>query len=126
MASSYKYRATSRRILGDLHTPVSIYLKVRDLYSQSALLESSDFHASENATSYIGIDPIASFAVNSGECTVRFPDASTKRSPVTDTESIEKALLEFLSSFTVDGADSGVFWPKPPDRKSTRLNSSHT
>lgn len=106
--ASYKYRATSRRILGDLHTPVSIYLKVRDLYPQSALLESSDFHASENATSYIGIDPIASFAVNSGECTVKYPDASTKRSPVTDTESIEKALLEFLSSFTVDGADSGV------------------
>ena len=34
--------------MGDLHTPVSLYLKIRDAFPQSALLESSDYHANEN------------------------------------------------------------------------------
>ncbi|MDE7470643.1 MAG: anthranilate synthase component I family protein, partial [Paramuribaculum sp.] len=45
----------------DLETPVGIYLKVRDLYPCSALLESSDYHTSHNSVSLIGVDPIASF-----------------------------------------------------------------
>lgn len=49
----YTFKTISRKVLGDLHTPVSIYLKVRDIYPESALLESSDFHGNENSLSYI-------------------------------------------------------------------------
>ncbi len=52
-----------RTIPADLETPVGIYLKIRDLYPQSALLESSDYHAQHNATSFIGVDPIGHFKV---------------------------------------------------------------
>ena len=45
----FRYKTACKQVLGDLHTPVSIYLKVRDIYPQSALLESSDFHAGEHA-----------------------------------------------------------------------------
>ena len=45
----YSYKTISKKVLGDLHTPVSIYLKVRDMYAQSALMESSDYHANENS-----------------------------------------------------------------------------
>ena len=38
----FKYTTVTKEILGDLYTPVSTYLKVRDLYPQSALMESSD------------------------------------------------------------------------------------
>ena len=41
----YDYKTISRTMLGDLHTPVSTYLKVRDIFPQSALMESSDYHA---------------------------------------------------------------------------------
>ena len=44
----YNYKTVSRTMLGDLHTPVSTYLKVRDIFPQSALMESSDYHGSEN------------------------------------------------------------------------------
>ena len=44
----YTFKTISRKVLGDLHTPVSIYLKVRDIYPESALLESSDFHGKES------------------------------------------------------------------------------
>ena len=40
----FKFQTISKKVMGDLHTPVSIYLKVRDIYPESALLESSDFH----------------------------------------------------------------------------------
>ena len=40
---NYSFKTISKKVMGDLHTPVSIYLKVRDIYPESALLESSDF-----------------------------------------------------------------------------------
>ena len=46
--NTYNYQTHSRTILGDLHTPVSTYLKVRDVFPQSALMESSDYHGSES------------------------------------------------------------------------------
>jgi len=63
---NYNFHTNTKKILSDLHTPVSTYLKVRDAFPQSALLESSDFHANENVTSYIGLEPIASVDVNRG------------------------------------------------------------
>ena len=56
----YSYKTISKKVLGDLHTPVSIYLKVRDMYAQSALMESSDYHANENSLSFIALCPLDS------------------------------------------------------------------
>ncbi|MDE6037720.1 MAG: anthranilate synthase component I family protein, partial [Duncaniella sp.] len=56
--SRHILKVNSRIIPADLETPVGIYLKIRDLYPQSALLESSDYHTSQNSVSYIGVDPI--------------------------------------------------------------------
>ena len=53
----------TKKMLGDIQTPVSIYLRIRDLYSQSALLESSDYHGGENSFSFIAFSPLASFEV---------------------------------------------------------------
>ena len=52
---TFSYTAHSKQVLGDMHTPVSIYLKVRDMYPQSALMESSDYHAGENSLSFIAL-----------------------------------------------------------------------
>ena len=54
--ASFNYHTTTKRLLGDLYTPVSLYMRLRDLYPQSMLMESSDYHGSENAKSFIGID----------------------------------------------------------------------
>ena len=53
--NAFNYTTHSKQVLGDLHTPVSIYLKVRDMYPQSALMESSDYHAGENSLSFIAL-----------------------------------------------------------------------
>lgn len=106
--NNYTFHTTSKKVLGDLHTPVSIYLKVRDLYPESALLESSDFHGNENSLSYIALAPLARIGINNGECTATFPDGSREITPLTDTYAVADALHAFLDRFQVEGADKKV------------------
>jgi len=47
--------------IGDLVTPVSVYLKIREQYPISALLESSDYQGKENSYSFIAFEPFDSF-----------------------------------------------------------------
>ena len=61
--NTFNYTTTSRTILADLYTPVGVYMRLRDIYPQSALMESSDYHDKDNARSFIGINPIASVAI---------------------------------------------------------------
>ena len=100
---TYHFSTVHETILGDLHTPVSTYLKVRDLFPQSALMESSDYHGNENNRSFIGLDPIASIAVNRGVATAVFPDGTAESRPVTDATDLEQAVNAFLQCFKVEG-----------------------
>ena len=59
-----------KKILADTITPVSIYLKIRDNYPNSILLESSDYHANDNSFSYICFNPIASIKVENVKATI--------------------------------------------------------
>ena len=60
---TFEYTTTSKTILADLYTPVGVYMRLRDLYPQSALMESSDYHEKDNSRSFIGIGPMASVAI---------------------------------------------------------------
>ncbi|MGB0165389.1 MAG: anthranilate synthase component I family protein, partial [Luteibaculum sp.] len=53
-----------KQLLADTYTPVSAYLKLRDLFPNSYLLESADRHGNENATSYLCFHPLASIQAN--------------------------------------------------------------
>ncbi|HCJ46428.1 MAG TPA: anthranilate synthase component I, partial [Prevotella sp.] len=75
---SFKFETRTSKILADLYTPVAVYMRLRDIYPQSALMESSDYHGSENARSFIGINPIASIAVSHGKTIVTLPDGTTE------------------------------------------------
>ena len=46
---TFNYTTTSQTILADLYTPVGVYMRLRDLYPQSALMESSDYHDASNS-----------------------------------------------------------------------------
>jgi anthranilate synthase component 1 len=94
--------------MGDLHTPVSIYLKVRDIYPKSALLESSDFHGNENSLSYIALCPLAGIGINHGLCTVSCPDGTEETAPLTETYTVTDAINGFLSRFHIEGDDKDV------------------
>ena len=82
--TQYNYHTASRKILGDLITPVSAYLKLRDAYPQSALMESSDYHGGENAKSFIAVHPIGSVSIEHGMGICKYPDGKTTQTPVSE------------------------------------------
>jgi anthranilate synthase component 1 len=101
----YRFRTERKKMLGDLHTPVSLYLKLRDVYPKSALLESSDFHVNENSLSFIAVCPLADIGVNSGEVTATYPDGTKDVRPLSAEYTVPVALNGFLSRFDVEGDD---------------------
>ena len=106
--SQHKLNIVSRVIPADLETPVGIYLKIRDLYPESALLESSDYHTSQNSVSLIGVCPIGSFSVNNGSIELRYPNAPSTSIAITDGIDVVKVLKHYMSSYSIDNADSGT------------------
>lgn len=100
---NYKFKTKSKQLLGDLHTPVSLYLKLRDLHSQSALLESADFHGNENSQSFIAICPMAAIGINDSEVTMRFPDGKTEQASISEHFSVTDALNKFIHTFEITG-----------------------
>ena len=76
---TFNYTTNCKTILADLYTPVGVYMRLRDIYPQSALMESSDYHDKDNSRSFIGINPIASVAIAHGEAVISFPDGSQEQ-----------------------------------------------
>lgn len=102
----YNYTTAFCTVLGDLYTPVSTYLKLRDQFTQSALMESSDYHSGENNRSFIGLCPLASVSIDHGNAVYRLPDGSREIKPITEEYRVEHALTDFLSRFHVEGEGS--------------------
>ena len=100
------YITRSTTILGDLYTPVGVYLSLRDLYPQSVLMESSDYHDSNNSRSFIGIHPMASVAISHGESISTFPDGSVVRHAVGKDYRSDHAINDFLKCFEVSGDEA--------------------
>lgn len=69
---------TFKKRLADTTTPVSIYLRLRDVYPNTILLESSDYHSRENSVSYVCADPVAGISLNDGVLTTYYPDGTGK------------------------------------------------
>lgn len=104
----------SKKLLADTLTPVNIYLKLRDVYAASILLESSDYHGHENSLSMVCCDPIASFTIKNDAIEVRYPDDARHVDKITSRGQVLLALDQFRNSFEVDhpnlgNASSGMF-----------------
>ena len=100
---TFSYHTKHRTLLGDLHTPVGTYLKVRDIFPQSALMESSDYHGSENNRSFIGLCSLASIAIEHGQVLLRLPDGTREARALDGQYRVEDALNDFLARFRVTG-----------------------
>ncbi|MBP5457862.1 MAG: anthranilate synthase component I family protein [Paludibacteraceae bacterium] len=100
---TFKYKIESRKMLADLCTPVSAYLHIRDLYTQSALMESSDYHGGENGRSFIGIEPISQVSIEHGIGKCIFPDGSKVERPITQSNKSGEIIRLFLDSYEVEG-----------------------
>jgi anthranilate synthase component 1 len=96
-----KINTTHKKLLADTTTPVSIYLRLRDVFPNSLLLESSDYHSRENSMSYVCCEPIGGLTLSGGVLDIKYPDGSHESHQKGSFELIEK-IDSFLSVFETE------------------------
>ena len=101
----YNFKTTFKKILADTITPVSVYLKIRDKFANSLLLESSDYHANDNSFSYICCNPIASIKIANETIYKTFPDGTSNAIAINKNSNIPKIIEEFASQFQSENND---------------------
>ncbi|SNT36533.1 anthranilate synthase component 1 [Ekhidna lutea] len=105
-----KIYTREHKILADTITPVSIFLKLRDRFANSFLLESSDYHGAENSFSYICCSPLAHIKVSKGEVDKMLPGRKSEKYPLKDLKlEIDKFAGSFSSEDTNGFIRSGLF-----------------
>ena len=102
----FKYHTISKKTPGDLLTPVTAYLNVRDLCSQSVLMESSDYHGGENSKSFIAVNPIATVSIAHGKGCMLLPDGQTIEHVIDADYDAARLINEFLGHFSIEGDGS--------------------
>lgn len=95
----FKLKTHATKLLADTLTPVSIYMRLRDKFPNSLLLESSDYRANDNTFSFICCNPIASIQVVNEEITQTFPDGTSSKQQISASISIPELLDAFSKSF---------------------------
>ncbi len=100
----YLLKTYSKKFLVDTITPVSVYLRIRDKFHNSLLLESSDYNSNNNSFSYICFNQIAKFEVFNNEIIKQFPDNIEVRDSCTK-DNILKELETFINSFEINKDD---------------------
>ena len=102
---TYTLHSHHKQILADTITPVSIYLKIRDKFPNSILLESSDYHTADNSFSYICCNPIATIRIENGTIYKSYPDGNSELFAITSKSNIPKILESFASQFKPEKND---------------------
>ena len=96
---------TYKKFLADVYTPVGIYLRLRDRFRDTILLESTDFHAGENSYSFIGINAIAGIEIsNPAVIEFKLPGQPAERTRITDPTGVSQQLWEFMQRFEIKEA----------------------
>ena len=92
-------------MLADVHTPVGIYLRLRDRFRDTILLESADFHTQDNSYSFIGINAIAGIEIrNMGLVEYKMPGQKPEKLAIKGVKQVPELLHDFLKRFDVQPA----------------------
>lgn len=87
------------KILADLHTPVGVYNKLRDIFPNALLLESADYHDRTDNKSIICLEPIAGFEARGNKIEYNYPNKETVKKEIASGREIFSIFKEFLSSY---------------------------
>ncbi|MDG1778004.1 MAG: anthranilate synthase component I family protein [Flavobacteriaceae bacterium] len=105
---TYKLHTHYKKILADTLSPVSIYLKIRDKFPNSMLLESSDYHGNDNSFSYICCNPIASIKMQGNTLTKTYPDQSKESTTIENSE-VTSEIHQFTKQFETESNEEFKF-----------------
>jgi anthranilate synthase component I len=98
----FKIKSKSKVLLADTLTPVSIFMRIREHFKFSSLLEGADYHAMHNSFSYIGCDPIAFFQIDNDQVEERYPDGSKRQFKLENRKDAVGVLQTFAANFEAD------------------------
>lgn len=102
MTKIFNIKTQVKALLADTVTPVSIYLRLRDKFANTILLESSDYHGQENSLSYICCQPMASFKVGQGKLELGFPDETSEKRMIGEETNLVNELNSFMNQFKTE------------------------
>ena len=101
---TYNIRAYSKQLLADTTTPVSIYLRLRDIFPNTVMLESSDYHSRENAMSFVCAEPVGGIVLENEILKTYFPDGvKTEKTGFTLISEIEQFKKQFKPENQTNG-----------------------
>jgi anthranilate synthase component I len=110
----YNFTTNVKEILADMVTPVSVYLKMRDIFPNALLLESSDYHSHENSYSFICLKPEASIEVEQFRTLKKYPDQREEKGEIKHNGQLADEMEEFFRQFRavneVDGIPANGFF----------------
>ena len=106
---SFRYTLVSHELPGDLHTPVSAYLRLRDASPRSILMESSDFHTGRDSRSFIALEPLAEVGVAHGLGFQALPDGSRVEKSVSAAYPVDRLIRDFMDSFQLDNKNVSLW-----------------
>ena len=93
---------TFKKLLADVYTPVGIYLRLRDRFRDTVLLESADFHVGENSFSIIGINAIAGIEIsNYSEIEFKLPSQNIQKIKIKKDTKVADELWKFMQHFNI-------------------------
>jgi len=101
----YQFKSFHKKILADTITPVSVYLKIRDRFPNSILLESSDYHANDNSFSYICCNPIANIKIVNETVIEQYPDGTNSEENIDADTDVVQVIHDFSQKFKADDND---------------------
>ena len=89
-----------KKLLSDIYTPVGIYLRLRDRFRDTILLESTDSHVAENSYSFICINAIAGIEItDKRRIEFKLPGQPPERMPIDDLAKTPELLWAFMQRF---------------------------
>lgn len=97
-----KLETVSKKMLADVFTPVSIYLRLRDRFRDTILLESTDHHAAENSYSFICINAFAGIEISDMQhVEYKYPGELPQKQQITATDKVPQIMKNFMDRFDV-------------------------
>lgn len=99
MKKKYKLHFDTTELPADTLTPVGIYLRLRDIYPCSLLLECTDYSSRSNAFSYICLEPVLGIEATGDHLRKYYPDGSQEKKPL---QNIVDQVNEFLDTIEID------------------------
>src|SRR6476620_903822 len=96
-------KTSCKRLLADVFTPVGIYLRLRDRFRDTVLLESTDHHVSDNSYSFIGINAIAGMEIrDTAVLEYKLPGEHPVKLPLDNKMSVPETIWSFMQRFEIE------------------------